>query len=315
VPGVTPGQGQSEASRARFNGGQLFSDEAILDGVTMQQGLLNQSGMISIQADFPIAPEAVDEISVLTSNYDVQYGASSAAVIIASTKQGTNSLHGGVYEYHRNTEFNARPWNAARRPRVLQNDFGGYIGGPAKIKPLWNSKIKTYYFFHHERFRSVGATVKPLLTLPTERMRRGDFSEWPNPVYDPATTRANPNYNPNSATGPNNLPFLRNQFMGCGGGQPNVICASDPRLANSLAQKWFSLLPVANRPGLIANYEPPTGLASSLNANTNQFDVRGDTYIGERHHLSGTYHHRGTLPFTQAVLPRPLDTNNTRIPN
>ena len=315
LPGVSPGSGQSDAFQARFNGGQRFSDEAILDGVTMQEGLLSQSGMVAIHNDFPIAPEAVDEISVLTSNYDVQYGSSSAAVIIASTKQGTNAFHGGAYEYNRNTVFNARPWNASTRPRVQQNDYGFYLGGPIKWRALWNDKFKTYFYGHHERFRSVGATTKTLLTVPTERMRSGDFSEWPNPIYDPLTTRSNPNYDPNTATGPNNLPYLRQQFMGCNGTQANVICGTDPRLQSSLAQNWLKLVPVPNRPGLIANYEPPIGLASSLFANTDQYDARGDAYIGERDHISGTYHYRGTLPFTQAVFPAPLDTNNTRIPN
>ncbi|MEJ7608979.1 MAG: Plug domain-containing protein [Bryobacteraceae bacterium] len=249
LPGVTPGGGQSGAFEARFSGGQRFSDEAILDGVTMQEGLLSQSGMVAIHNDFPIAPEAVDEISVLTSNYDVQYGSSSAAVIIASTKQGTNQFHGGAYEYHRNTVFNARPWGAATRPRVQQNDYGLYLGGPIRWRALWNNKVKTYFFGHHERFRSVGATTKPILTVPTERMRSGDFGEWPNPIYDPNTTRPNPTYDPSAATGPNNLPFLRQQFMGCNGTQLNVICGTDPRIQSSLAQNWLKLVPLPNRPG------------------------------------------------------------------
>ncbi|MGH9632827.1 MAG: carboxypeptidase regulatory-like domain-containing protein, partial [Bryobacteraceae bacterium] len=164
LPGVSPGGGQSDAFRARFNGGQRFSDEAILDGVTMQEGLLSQSGMVAIQNDFPIAPEAVNEISVLTSNYDVQFGASSAAVIIASTKSGTNEFHGDGYQYHRNSAFNARPWNASTRPFTLQNDFGGFLGGPIKLKPFWTTNVKTYFFAHLEGFRSVGSTTAPILT-------------------------------------------------------------------------------------------------------------------------------------------------------
>lgn len=314
LPGVTPESGQGGSFQARFNGGQRFSDEAIMDGVTMQEGLLNQSGMVAIQNDFPIAPEAVNEISVLTSNYDVQYGSSAAAVIVASTKSGTNDYHGGAYYYHRNTAFNAAPWGQ-QRPRIQQTDYGFYGGGPIKWRGLWNDKVKTYFFGHMEKFRSVGATTKPVLTLPTEKMRQGDFSEWPYPVYDPATLRANPNYNSSQPVGPANLPYLRDRFMGCGGNQPNVICASDPRLRNSLAQNWFKLLPLPNRPGITANYESPVGLASSLNANTDQYDARGDAYFGTKDHISGTYHYRGTLPFTQSVLPPALDTNNTRIPN
>ncbi len=314
LPGVTPGGGTNNAGSARFNGGQRNSDEAILDGVTMQEGLLSQSGMVAIQGDFPIAPEAVNEITALTSNYDVQYGSSAGAVIIASTKQGTNEYHGSAYYYHRNTAFNAAPWGQ-QRPRTQQTDYGFALGGPVKWRPLWNSKLKTYFFGHMERFRSVGATTKPVYTIATEKMRAGDFSEWPDPIYDPATLRENPNYNPNAGISSSNLPYLRDRFMGCNGNQPNVICASDPRLVNSMAQGWLKHLPAPNRPGIVANYEAPTGLASSLNANTNQYDGRGDAYLGDKDHFSGTYHYRGTLPFTQAALPPALDVNNTRIPN
>ncbi|HVT91550.1 MAG TPA: TonB-dependent receptor [Bryobacteraceae bacterium] len=315
LPGVNLGNAPSSSSTARFNGGQERSDEATLDGITMQEGLLSQSGMTAIQADFPISPEAVGEISVLTSNYDVQYGASGAAVIVASTKEGTNQLHGGAYEFQRNNYFNARPFGALKTPRDLENDYGGYVGGAARLPGLWTSFNKTYFFVNYEEYRSVGATTQPILTVPTEKMRAGDFSEWPNPIYDPDTTRANPNYNANNPIGPNNLPYLRQQFMGCDGHHPNVICANDPRLAQSLAPQWLKLVPMPNRPGLQNNYVSPNGLASSLNANTNQWDTRADEYFGEKDHVFGTYHYRGTLPYTQSAFPAVIDTNNTRIPN
>ncbi len=64
LPGVNTGNAPSSSATARFNGGQERSDEATLDGITMEEGLLSQSGMTAIQADFPISPEAVGEISV-----------------------------------------------------------------------------------------------------------------------------------------------------------------------------------------------------------------------------------------------------------
>jgi hypothetical protein len=70
-----------------------------------------------------------------------------------------------------------------------------------------------------------------------------------------------------------------------------------------------------NRPGFSNNYVAPTGLASSLTANTNQWDVRADEYFGDKDHLFGTYHYRGTQPFTQSAFPAVIDTNNTRIPS
>ncbi|MGH7866645.1 MAG: hypothetical protein ACREP9_03185, partial [Candidatus Dormibacteraceae bacterium] len=120
---------------------------------------------------------------------------------------------------------------------------------------------------------------------------------------------ANPNFNANLPTGATNLPYLRQQFPG------NVIPSNDPEFASSLASGWLKYVPLPNRPGLTANYESPYALANSLNAHTDQWDVRGDQYIGDKDHVSVTWHYRGTLPFTQYALPKEIDTNNTRIPN
>lgn len=305
LPGVNPGgSGSTNSFNARFNGGQWMSDEAVLDSVSMVEGLLNQSGMVAIQNDFPISPDAVGEITVLTGNYDVSYGTSPAAVIVASTKEGTNKYHGGAYEFLRNEDLDAKQWGAETKQKHRENDFGAFVTAPIHIPwAFWSAKKKSYIFTGFEGYRSVGATTKPVYTVPTQAMRNGDFSEWPYPIYDPSTSRIV------------NGQIVRDQFMGCDGAHPNVICGSDPRLAASLAGGWLKYVPLPNRAGLSNNWEAPVGLASSLNASTDQWDVRGDQYYGDKDHFELTYHYRGTLPFTQHALPEQIDTNNTRIPN
>ncbi|HUY15729.1 MAG TPA: carboxypeptidase regulatory-like domain-containing protein [Terriglobia bacterium] len=314
MPGVNGGSTAS-AAYSSFNGNEQDADEAVLDGVSMVEGLLSQSGTVAIAADFPISPEAVGEISVLTSNFALQYGATNSAVIVASTKAGTDQFHGGGYEYNRDTAYNARQFGVAERPKDIENDAGGYIGGPFKAPLFWSGRKKTYFFVNFEAYRSRGATEKPILTVPTALMRQGNFSEWPLPIFDPNTTTPNPNFNASQPVGSANEPYLRQQFMGCGGTTPNVICPTDPRLSSSLAPGWLKYVPMPNRPGLISNYESPFALASALNAETDQWDVRGDQFIGDKDHVSVTWHYRGTLPFTQFAFPAVIDTNNTRIPN
>lgn len=309
MPGVNTAGGGGGAAYAQFNGGQEDADEAVLDGVSMVEGLLSQSGTVAIQADFPISPDAVGEISLLTSNYDPQYGATSSAVTVASTKAGTDQFHGGGYEFNRNTDFNARQFGVAQRPKDIENDVGGFIGGPLHAPLFWSGRKKSYFFVNFEAYRSQGAATKPILTVPTAKMRNGDFSEWPYPIYDPSTTTVNPNYDPSTAASETNIPYLRQQFPG------NVIPANNPQFATSLASGWLKYVPLPNRPGLINNYESPYALANSLNAHTDQWDVRGDQYIGDKDHVFVTWHYRGTLPFTQFALPPQIDTNNTRIPN
>src|SRR5207249_5686356 len=174
MPGVSTGASNAPFT-ARINGGLQTGDEATLDGVTMQEGLLNQTGMVAF-TDMPIAPEAVEEVSVLTSNYEPQYGLTTSGVISVVTKAGTSEFHGGAYEFHRNTVLNARPFGIAERGKDLENDYGAYIGGPARVpKVLWTGRRKTYFFVHFGGFRAIGATTKPILSLPTEKMRQGDF--------------------------------------------------------------------------------------------------------------------------------------------
>src|SRR5215469_3933762 len=71
LPGVSTGS-SSEAFQARINGGLESGDEALLDGATMQEGFMSQSGMVSIQQDFQMSPDMVQEVKVLTSSYFLQ---------------------------------------------------------------------------------------------------------------------------------------------------------------------------------------------------------------------------------------------------
>lgn len=117
MPGVSTGGGASPFD-ARINGGLQTGDEAVVDGISMQEGLMSQSGMIAF-SDYPISPESVSEVSILTSNYEPQYGSTTSAIITATTKSGTNEFHGGAHWFHRNTALNARQFGVAERPKDL----------------------------------------------------------------------------------------------------------------------------------------------------------------------------------------------------
>src|SRR5262249_30904422 len=75
LPGVSTGS-SNQAFQARINGGQESGDEALLDGATMQEGFMSQSGMVSIHQDFQMSPDMIQEVKVITSSYDAQYGSS-----------------------------------------------------------------------------------------------------------------------------------------------------------------------------------------------------------------------------------------------
>jgi len=319
MPGVSTGSG-GNAYDARINGGLQSGDEAILDGVSLQEGLMSQSGMVSAQTDFPTSPDMVGELSVLTSTYEPQYGSSLSGQIILETKSGTNQYHGALFEYHRDTVLNARQFGVDQRPANLQNEFGGAFGGPVWIPHLFPKSRKTFFYLNLEGYRTGGALERPILSVPTAQERQGDFSDWVDsdgnliPVYDPDTLRANPGFDPNSDVGPNNLPYLRDQFMGCSGDTPNVICPSDPRLTNSLAPAWFKYLPTPNRSGILNNYVVPKPRPEELLFHTNYFDLRIDQYIRNSDHISASIYYQGAHPNTVSTLPAQISNENDAAP-
>jgi hypothetical protein len=286
MPGVTTG-GSNNAFDARISGGIQSGDEAIVDGVSMQQGTMSQSGMISIFQDFPYSPDMVSEIKILTANYEPQYGGTAGASIIAETKSGTNEFHGSAFWFHRNSVLNASAFGQ-ERPFNLQHNFGANLGGPVRLPGAWSDNVKTFFYFNHEQFRVNGGATAPILSIPSLKNRQGDFTDWVDgagnliPIYDPATLRPNPAFNPGQPEGAGNLPFLRDQFMGCDGNSPNVICSD--RFANSIALAYFQHLPNPTREGALLNYQAAP-VPDIILANTKYYFWRIDSHIGDKDHL------------------------------
>lgn len=317
LPGVSTGA-SGNAFDARINGGLQSGDEAVMDGVSMQQGFMNQSGMVSLQGDFQMSPDMVQEVKVLTSSYEPQYGASTGGQLQVVTKSGGAQYHGAAFEYHRNRALNARQWNASQRPFNIQNNFGANFGGKVKIPWLYKSegKHKTFFYFNWEGFRAAGGATVPTFTIPSTKARIGDFTDWKDasgkliPVYDPATTRANPAYNsalPASAT---NQPLLRDQ-VSCNG-VLNVICPN--RINNSIAAAYLKFLPATNRPGELNNYVLPRAVPNSLINGSNVYLARVDHYIGDSDHFYFTYWGQFAAINIASALPREIATESPTTP-
>jgi hypothetical protein len=323
MPGVTTGS-SGNAFDARINGGLQSGDEAVLDGASMQQGFMSQSGMVSLQGDFQMSPDMVAEVKVVTSNYEAQYGSSTSGQLIVVTKSGTSQFHGALFEYHRNRVLNARPWNTIERPLNIQNNYGGNIGGPVWLPkkifgPLGydrNGPVKTFFYFNRESFRAAGGANVPTLTIPSLKARRGDFTDWRDasgnliPVFDPATTRPNPNFNPNQIASATNQPFLRDQFS-CNG-VLNVICPN--RIQNSIASAYLRFMPEPNRPGELDNYLLPRAVPNTLINGSDVYMFRIDQYIGDSDHFYFTYWRQYAAINIASELPAAIATESPTTP-
>ena len=316
LPGVTTGD-QNHLSSARFNGGLQYGDDAQIDGVTIQDGANSQSGAgLATGTDHAFPVEAVQEVSVVTSNYQPQYGSTTSSVLTAVTKSGTNEFHGDAFGFMRNTVLNARQYGVPNRPPDLESDYGANIGGPVKIpKIAWTGRRKTYFFVNYEPYAIRGGTTTPIVSIPSLKERMGDFTDWTGsngnliPVYDPATTSPNPSFNSNEPVGPSNMPYFRNQFMGCGGTTPNIICPTDPRLQNSLASQWFQYLPTPTFSGPLNNYVAPQAIPENNFIDVNYLDFRIDHLIGDKDRVSYTEHKIFKTGGHVAVLPATIDPN------
>src|SRR5262252_4256871 len=287
LPGVVRGSG--DVSGAHVNGGQSQTGIAVLDGIALFNSSGTQ-GLTGAVLDFPQSPDLISEFQVLTSNYDAQYG-SAGGVTIENVRSGTSSYHGNVFAFHRDSALNATQWGiaAADKAQDIENDFGGNFGGPLKL-PFWKDQNhRTFFFANFEAFRIRGALVRPTLSIPSLAERQGDFSDWGIPIYDPAT---------------------RQQFMGCDGTTPNVICANDPRLQNSLADQWFQYLPNPTSPGPLRNYLAP---AQPAFLGTDAYSVmeKVDQFLGSKDHISEMFYYKYLPQTTFTSLPETISDTGT----
>ena len=159
------------------NGLPSSQNNFIMDGVdnnsygTSNQGFSNQV----VQA----SPDALAEFKVQTNNYSAEYGRAGGAVINASMRSGTNGIHGSLYEFLRNTSLNATGFfkpNGGQKPTLIQNQFGGSLGGPIR-------KSRLFFFLDYEGYRRISKTLQ-FATLPTVAQGQGLLGI---PVMDPVT--------------------------------------------------------------------------------------------------------------------------------
>lgn len=178
-----------------LSGGRTQSQNFYMDGGTIQNMRL---GVGQVDTDPPV--ETVAEVKVLSNGFSAEYGGSAGGVIVATTKSGTNQLHGSAYEYLRNEKLDAgnffAPWDGTKKIRapLRYNVYGATLGGPVRIPKLYNGKDRTFWYFAWEGSRrSQGDTDQ--FTVPDALQRQGNFSQTfaangsVIPIYDPLTTR------------------------------------------------------------------------------------------------------------------------------
>src|SRR6202166_3752312 len=195
-PGVSAIHTQPDFSAGTDRGNRGFGQQLTISGARPQQNNYRLDG-VSLNDYANGAPgsvlggslgvDAIQEFSVLTSNYSAEYGKTSGGVINAITRSGTGSFHGSGYEFLRNSALDARNFfDGPQIPPFKRNQFGGSIGGPI-------IKERTFFFFDYEGIRqSKGITA--VTTVPSLDARNGLIHDSAgNPItvtIDPAAQAA-----------------------------------------------------------------------------------------------------------------------------
>jgi len=165
---LAPGVAGTGNNPARLGGGG--ANNVMMDGIsTMDTG----SNAVLLQMNV----ESIEEVKVLTSTYQAEYGRSSGLQITATTKSGSNRFHGSLYDVDRNSN-----WNSNSRTNILNNDpknkvderdWGFSIGGPVG-KPGRDNKL--FFFFSQEFAPRTSGNDRQVFRVPTALERQGDFS-------------------------------------------------------------------------------------------------------------------------------------------
>ncbi len=163
--------GSSNAGAVSVNGGRGRSNNFSVNGGDANDQFVN---LPTVQP----SPDSIEEFRVLTNTFDAEYGRNSGSVVNVVTKSGTNSLHGNLYEFFRNTLLNADGYCLAEargvpceEPKSNQNQFGGTFGGPIK-------KDRTFFFTSYEGRRIRQGIPSPLVFVPTAVTSSVIFRNW-----------------------------------------------------------------------------------------------------------------------------------------
>ena len=260
-PGVTRGTPGSAASGGNqsaetFRYGEFGGTAISVNGLREQfnnfmiDSTDNNETLVNGIAYIP-SPEVIQEFRAITTNAPAEFGRAGGAIQNIVTKSGTNAYHGSGYFFWRPKDLAATPTFAAEKPDFDNKDFGATIGGPI-------IKDKTFFFASYHGLRSsIPVEAGNRVTVPTDRMRNGDFSELLDPsrtglgepviIYDPVT------------------------------GQPfpgNII---PPSRINPVGRTYLDVFPEPTDPGVIRNYLTARQKKSTFT----DFDVRLDHHFND----------------------------------
>ncbi|MDQ6698677.1 MAG: TonB-dependent receptor, partial [Acidobacteriota bacterium] len=273
VPGTTPANFEhsqffnaSSSLQTKVNGQPRMANSLQIEGIDNNQ----RTGLLQIL--IPPA-EAIQTVSVSTSNHDPELGRGTGAITNVILRSGSNRFNGAVFEFIQNSALDARSYFNPTVGHLAYNQFGGRIGGPIK-------RNKLFFFADYQRTEDHEANTNQT-TIPSVAFRNGDLSaDRTHQVYDPATG--------DPATGAGRTPF-----------PGNIIPASR---INPISTKILSYLPPPNET-FIESAPSNNYFALLPSRKTNdQVDTKIDYTISDKDRLSGRFSFARPVSFQAPIF-------------
>lgn len=260
VPGTNGGATGEIRSTGNGNETQRNGAEIVANGARgsfntyLLDGLNDNDQVVGTVKVFPNI-EDVSEFKVQIGNYDAAY-VSGGAVVNVTTRSGTNTIHGSAFDFLRNSALDTRQYfdKPNSIPPYKQNQFGASLGGPIV-------RNKFFFFVDYQGLR-IHESSSAILSEPTAALRSGDFTGFPDIIYDPST------YDPATST---RQPFADNLIP---------TDRIDP-----VAQSLLAAMPLPNLPGETNNLRINTLQAVAQD----QGDARIDGVISSKDSMFGRY--------------------------
>lgn len=285
-PGVTNGAG----GEGGISGGQRRSKEILIDGANAtnpESGGVAFNGLPSV--------ESLGEFKLINNTFAAEYGRTGGGIESFVSKSGGRDFHGNVFDFHTSSALNAAPWATKATPlgagvvaRKLPshgNTYGGALGGPIFLPKKYfgplggynESRTRSFFLFTTENYRRTDVSTG-FRSLPTAKMRTGDFSEiLPRQIYDPVT----------------GLPFAG-----------NII---PQNRFSAVSKNILPLIPATTAPGLLNNY-----LATiQTQTKQNSWSLKVNHNITDKHLFNFFYTWQDLGGIQSGPLPQPLQGAGT----
>jgi hypothetical protein len=178
---------QSVGTWFSSNGAPVRSNYYLLDGAPTSDATGSSTASVSGNT---LGLEGIREWRIITNSFSAEYGMTMGSQVVMVSKGGTNNFHGSLFEYIRNSAFDARNFfdykslaTTRRIPAFVRNNYGGSVGGPVR-------KDKTFFFVTYEALRERLGQYPLLNTIPAAARVDGGAGGVPtiNPVVKPLIT-------------------------------------------------------------------------------------------------------------------------------